>query len=395
MGVAVSTVFKILNEYKSTGEVKSPVKIKPKSKTTISDTEESVKCAIRRKVDTFFFNNEIPTVKKIMACVNEDPDLPNYKKSTFYELMKHIGFKYDKRQRNSRLLDRKDIVLWRRKYLREIKKYRKEGKIIYYMDETWVNAGHTKEKIWQDKTVISAKYAFLNGLSTGLRNPTGKGKRLIVVHIGSEKGFVDNGLWVFESHSTKEYHEEMTGDAFHEWFRKVLPQLEPNCVIVMDNASYHTVKKERLPTTSWNKAQITDWLASKEIPLEHDMLKQELLSLVNQHKSIYDKNVVDEMAKEQGKLLLRLPPYHCELNPIELIWAQVKGYVARNNKTFNIKDVKRLLVEAVQSVAISQWQNCVKHVIEKEEPRFWDVDNRMEDIAEVVINLGSDSSDSD
>ncbi|PSN56834.1 hypothetical protein C0J52_08287 [Blattella germanica] len=54
------------------------------------------------------------------------------------------------------------------------------------------------------------------------------------------------------------------------------------------------------------------------------------------------------MAKEQGKLVIRLPPYHCELNPIELIWAQVKGYVARNNKTFNIKDVKRLLAEAVQ-----------------------------------------------
>ncbi|PSN34388.1 hypothetical protein C0J52_22266 [Blattella germanica] len=101
------------------------------------------------------------------------------------------------------------------------------------------------------------------------------------------------------------------------------------------------------------------------------------------------------MAKEQGKLVLRLPTYHCELNPIELIWAQVKGYVARNNKTFNIKDVKRLPVEAVQSVAISQWQNCVKYVIEKVEPRFWDVDNRIEDIAEVVINLGSDSSDSD
>ena len=53
------------------------------------------------------------------------------------------------------------------------------------MDETWVNAGHTKEKIWHDKIVISAKYAFLNGLSTGLRNPTGKGKRLIVIHSGS------------------------------------------------------------------------------------------------------------------------------------------------------------------------------------------------------------------
>jgi hypothetical protein len=34
---------------------------------------------------------------------------------------------------------------------------------------------------------------------------------------------------------------------------------------------------------------------------------------------------------------------HCELNPIELIWAQVKGFVAENNTTFRLKDVKELL----------------------------------------------------
>ena len=104
------------------------------------------------------------------------------------------------------------------------------------------------------------------------------------------------------------------------------------------------------------------------------MLKQEMLSLVKQFKYMYDKNV-DEMPKEQGKVVLRLPPYQWELNPIELIWAQVKDYVARNNRTFNIKDVKRLLVEAVQSIISEQWQKCIKQVIEKEEPRFWDVDN--------------------
>ena len=163
-------------------------------------------------------------------------------------------------------------------------------------------------------------------------------------------------------------------------------------MIVLDNASYHTVKKERLPTTSWNKPKIADWLASKDIPLEHDMLKQEMLSLVKRFKYMYDKNVVDEMAKEQGKVVLRLPPYQCELNPIELIWAQVKDYVARNNTTFNIKGVKCLLVEAVQSITSKQWHKCIKHVIEKEEPRFWDVDNSMEEIADVVINRGSDDS---
>ena len=82
----------------------------------------------------------------------------------------------------------------------------------------------------------------------------------------------------------------------------------------------------------------------------------------------------------------------CELNPIELIWAQVKDYVTRNNTTFNIKDVKRLLVEAVQSITSKQWQKCIKHVTENEEPRFWDVDNSMEEVADVVINLGSDDS---
>ena len=66
-------------------------------------------------------------------------------------------------------------------------------------------------------------------------------------------------------------------------------------------------------------------------------------------------------------------------------------YVARNNTTFNIKDVKRLLVEAVQSITSEQWQKCIKHVIEKEEPRFWDVDNSMEEVAD-IINLGSDDS---
>ncbi|KAJ8983152.1 hypothetical protein NQ317_016251 [Molorchus minor] len=30
------------------------------------------------------------------------------------------------------------------------------------------------------------------------------------------------------------------------------------------------------------------------------------------------------MAKARDVTILRLPPYHCELNPIELIWAQKK-----------------------------------------------------------------------
>jgi len=60
-------------------------------------------------------------------------------------------------------------------------------------------AGDVNSKVWFDKTVTSAQMAASEGLSTGAVNPTGKGKRLIVSHIGSQDGFVPGGLLCFES----------------------------------------------------------------------------------------------------------------------------------------------------------------------------------------------------
>ena len=70
------------------------------------------------------------------------------------------------------------------------------------------------------------------------------------------------------------------------------------------------------------------------------MLKAELLQLVRQNKNKYDKYAVDELAKADNKTILRLPPYHCELNPIELIRAQVKNFVAKESKTFKMTHVR-------------------------------------------------------
>ncbi|RVE42088.1 hypothetical protein evm_013256 [Chilo suppressalis] len=51
------------------------------------------------------------------------------------------------------LIERDDIVLWRIKYLNNIVKLRSEGRTIYYTDETWLNEGHTMNKICQDHTI--------------------------------------------------------------------------------------------------------------------------------------------------------------------------------------------------------------------------------------------------
>lgn len=393
LGVSIASVYRILKEYRSEGEVKSPQKKKPKHITIIKTTDDFTKAAIRSKMHTFYSRNEIPTLDRILSEVNNDQDLPNFSRTTFYRLIQDIGFRYKKRTRKSYLLDRDDLVIWRRKFLRDIRRYREQGKPIYYLDETWINEGLTKSKVWQDQTISSAKEAFLKGLTTGLKNPSGKGKRLIVVHIGNEHGFVNDGLWVFESHSTNEYHEEMTGEAFHEWFGKILQYLEPGSVIVLDNAPYHSVKSEKLPVTSWKKENILAWLKTKNIALPTEqLLKKEMLQIVSQYRSVYDKYVVDEMAKSRNMTVLRLPPYHCELNPIEYVWAQVKGYVAAHNTTFKMKDVKPLFHKAIEEVTAEKWANCVRHVIETEETRLWDMDDRLEEVEELIINLEDEAT---
>ncbi|XP_022161573.1 uncharacterized protein LOC111027488 [Myzus persicae] len=115
----------------------------------------------------------------------------------------------------------------------------------------------------------------------------------------------------------------MNGDSFRDWMEGVLPRLKDNCVIVMDNAPYHSVKKEKCPTTQWRKSDIIDWLTSKGEVIDNSMIIPELLKVVKQLKPLYSTYVIDEM--EQNKVVLRLPPYHCELNPIELAYHTTKA----------------------------------------------------------------------
>ena len=83
------------------------------------------------------------------------------------------------------------------------------------------------------------------------------------------------------------------------------------------------------------------------------------------------------------------------INPIELIWAQVKGRVARRNKTFRLQDVKRLVVESLADVTPENWRDAVTHV-EKVEKDYWVADRLQEEVVEqIVINIGPGSDNSD
>jgi len=59
--------------------------------------------------------------------------------------------------------------------------------------------------------------------------------------------------------------------------------------------------------------------------------------------------------------MVRLPPYHCQYNSIELIWAQVKGEIATKNKTLKIADFEKLTHEAIETITVENRKKYVEH----------------------------------
>ena len=216
-----------------------------------------------------------------------------------------------------------------------------------------------------------------------------------IVILGSEDGFVPNMNLVFIGQKKGDYHEEMNAEKFLTWFEELCQALPGPSTIVMDNASYHNKRTEDsvAPTSSTRKAEMIDWLSSKNIAFDPILNKPELYQIIKQHKArpIYRTDV---MANEWGHEVLRTPVRQCELNPIELIWAKVKTCIASRNSTFKLKNVTQLVHETLDSVEPEDWRKCVGHVIEieKEYRKSMQI---MDEIDPVIINLGSDSDNAE
>ena len=71
--------------------------------------------------------------------------------------------------------------------------------------------------------------------------------------------------------------------------------------------------------------------------------------------------------------MIRLLPYHCDLNAIELIWPDEKNYVARENKGMTLKSVEALFRERRSQITAEKCRKCIEHV-KTVELSYWKTD---------------------
>ncbi|XP_003241398.1 uncharacterized protein LOC100568659 [Acyrthosiphon pisum] len=387
LGIGSTTISKTIMVYNRSKIVISPNRTRVKISARII-FEEFARNLVRRHVHSFWYKREIPTVDKIYQAVSNDDSLPPISRTGLFRLLKDMGFKYSKRSGNGALTEKSEIVLWRRRFLEDLRKYQKEGRHLYYLDETCINVGEC--------TIQSPWDAHLEGQATAAVNASEEDKRVIVLNIGSEDGFVPGALLCFESKKkTRDFHDEISPKIFNNWMESVLPRLKKKCVIIMDNASYHSVKIDKAPSSKTEKADIINWLKDKNETIDRPMVIPQLLEMVKRVKPHHDKYVIDELAEQYDSIILRLPPYHCDLNAIELAWPLVKSYVSKNNTTFTLTDVKQLLIEGVEHVKPTMWKNFISQT-KAEEEKLWKIDFIVDDVlsAEVLSNGDTSSDDS-
>lgn len=326
-GVSERTVHAIVKEGKFQGGYSTPER-KPVADRSPGDQIASVMDdfdmgVMRRIVHRKYLSGENVTLDTLKAALLDELD-KNIGRSTIHRRLLQSGFRFRKVNHRKLLTEKPDVVAARCHFLRTMKNIREEmpTRDIIYLDETWYNQYDMKTHAWLDESEIS-----------GTKAVVGKGKRVIILHAGSEKGFVPGSLLIMRTDGrSSDYHQSMNAEVFETWFRQLLANIPEGSCIVMDNAPYHSRVVNRVPSSSWRKGDIQEWLTQNGVVFDQGLRKPELLELVRplRKKRLF---FLDGLAAEEGHQVVRLPPYHCELNPIELIWSQLKGFVRSRNTT--------------------------------------------------------------
>ncbi|XP_015428709.1 PREDICTED: uncharacterized protein LOC107185528 [Dufourea novaeangliae] len=354
-GVSRSTINRIVRERKkSITDEDSTFPFAPKKRGGQNKIEFSpfAEGAIRRKIHEFYLvRKEYPSLTNLLNALREDGTLTCSRESLRLKI-RDLGFEWNANDQSNRklLTEKPDIVSWRLKYLQAIKKFRQSNQIIVYLGTTDWHTLSITTKCWQSPEEIS------------------RGKKVIIVRGGGEMGFILNSLLLFKSKTPKQdEHSNINGTTFMKWVRElVIPNLPQTSVVIVDNTPYHCFNENIKSTVMQN---IKVYPASKE-------------------------SAFDKLLQSHGHEVLRLPPYHVDLNPIELVWWDIKNKVDKECLSTKLKENKDFLLNSFYQIAVEKWKSYCTHV-QKIEDEYLHHNELMEGRMDILIAQVEDSASFD
>lgn len=370
LGIGVATVKRVMADYNRDPKLlDEPAKVRGRPDHAVRATHQE---AIRAYIRSANKQGKYITLSTIEDFLKERSEGEAFHIATLARTLNRWGFEFGKGTRSQHLKEKDHVIAARQRYLRKKRDNRtSSGDSIrpeVYLDESYVNKNHSNDFIW---------YSGEDG--PWVQKPTGKGERLIIINAITRSGWVPNAKLVFKStKKTGDYHGQMNWDLFKKWFvEMLLENISPNCLVIMDNASYHnTLSEHSPPTPLCSKKRIMEWLEQNRIYCRPDCLKPELVEILKKLAPA-PSYAIDEIARSHGHEVIRTPPYHPELQPIETCWGVVKNHIARNSD-FTMKNLIQQLEAGFDKVTGKTCAEIIEKV-RKIEDEFWTEDLQFDD----------------
>ncbi|KAE8912362.1 hypothetical protein PF003_g3359 [Phytophthora fragariae] len=234
-----------------------------------------------------------------------------------------------------------------------------------YLDESYYKVNHVAGSTWLLKN--SPRYI-----------PSGKGQRYCIVGAGAvlvKKGklhaeWVPDSLKFWPSHykaDDSDYHGNFNGYLFIKWFERLCAVLElryESCRIHVDDGSYHKVQTNAAPPSNALRADIIEWLRRQGYTAPAHYTRKQLRAVIAQVRPTPINEAV-VMARKYHHEVLYTPPYHPELQPIDMIWGALKNRIALDPAD-TLDDLGDKFGEGLAAITKQEWIGAYKKVQSQE-----------------------------
>lgn len=178
---------------------------------------------------------------------------------------------------------------------------------------------------------------------------------------------LQDALVIFEGEKkqTKDFRDMFYHRAFMNWMEALFGALSmrgiENTVIVMENSKLHRELPSGTPTKSMTKAQMQQACEAYGISFDRTSeLRSMLWEKLKRHVEDHVKPIVCDLAAEHGHEVVFSPRAHSELQPIEGVYATIKGEVGRQYTAESTPDdVQTRLEQAFADLSSETVQQCI------------------------------------